>query len=83
MTYQDAKAEQDVLYAAMEAAAKPLKAYPKTEIGLTPDHAKTDQWRADRMAYRIAFNRLRDFNAVFVKRFKKEIREERRQRRAA
>lgn len=63
-----------------ELAAK-LDSYPKHDNGLALDSAKTDQWRADRAAANQAFQRLRRYNAEFVKAYRDEIRDERRQRR--
>jgi hypothetical protein len=80
MTYATAKAARDTIEARYKAAARKLKAYPTLPNGLTPDSAKTDQWRRDRQAANAAFQELRRFNAWFTKAYAAEIRVERRNR---
>jgi hypothetical protein len=78
MSYEEAKAKQDALFAASKAASAVLVAYPKGPMGLTPDEIKvTPKWRAERAASDRAFQEARAFNAWFTKRFAKEYRAER------
>jgi hypothetical protein len=58
-----------------------LDEFPKTALGLTTDEAKaTPRYKYAREGFNIAFTRLRNFNARFVKTFADEIRTERRNR---
>ena len=78
MTYEQAKAHQEALFAASKAAGDVLRAYPKGPMGLTPDEVKASpQWRAERAASDRAFAEARDFNAWLVKTFAREYRAER------
>lgn len=67
----------------IEAAAK-LAAIPGVgsgPMGLTPDSVKsTPEFQTAWQAERKAFEALRQFNGAFVKKFRKEIQMERRQR---
>jgi len=48
-------------------------------MGLTPDSIKSNpEYQKAKQAYELAFNTLRNFNGWYCKQFKKEIREERR-----
>lgn len=54
--------------------SKALQKFPRGAMGLTPDDVKaTPEWKAAKKAFDDAFNKLRKFNAVFVKKYKKEI----------
>jgi len=82
MTYQEAVKQRDQLSLACNTAAEKLEAFPFDPItGLTPDVVRaTPEWITAKNGYSVAFNALREFNATFVKKYKKELREERRQR---
>lgn len=76
--FEQAKAEAARLDAEAEAAGQELRAFPRGPTGLTPDAVRaTPEYRAANARYQKAFARLRDFNAGYVKKFAKELREER------
>lgn len=78
MTFDQSLAAQSELESKVSAANKALNSFPKTSWGLTPDSVKQEpEWIAARRAFRAAFDNLRDFNAVFVKQFSKELAEAR------
>jgi hypothetical protein len=82
--YQKARQHQAELDKACELLGERLALYPRNEMGLTPDAVKASlEWKADKAAFNKAFQALRNFNSVFVKTFAKEMRAERRARRAA
>jgi hypothetical protein len=81
--FEDAKVRRDQLEADVDKAAKRIDAFPKLASGLTPDSAKTPQWRQARADYDTAFARLRKFNQWFVRTFRSEIEAERAQRRSS
>lgn len=63
-------------------ASDKLNAYPKSALGLTPDHIKaTAQWQAERKACDLAFNALRNYNRSFTKAYAHELRAERKAKR--
>jgi hypothetical protein len=79
--FEDAKAEAAALENELEAATKVIKTFPSGPMGLTPDAVRaTAEYRAAKTRVDKAFARLREFNAVFVKRFANELRAERAQR---
>jgi len=79
--FEAAKAEQALLEREMSEAQTALDVFPRGPMGLTPDAVKaTPQWRAAKARVDRAFARLRAFNAVFVKKFVKELRAERAER---
>ena len=76
--FEEAKTEQALLEAESDAAGAALKVFPKGPMGLTPDVVRaTPEYRAAKARSDKAFQRLRDFNGVFTKRFAKELRAER------
>jgi len=76
--FEEAKAEEALLENEMSEAQAAINAFPRGPTGLTPDAVKaTPEWRAAKTRVDKAFARLRAFNAVFVKRFAKELRAER------
>ena len=80
MTFEQAQAEQQRMEAEMHIAENRLKTYPRNEIGLTPDAVRqTEEYQRDRAAFNKLFDSYRTFNAWFVKTFKNELREQRRQ----
>lgn len=82
MNYQEAKAYKANLEAINDAASKALQAFDslgKSSMGMTPDHIKAiPEYQAAKKAYDISFNNLRNFNGQFMKVFKKEVKEEQR-----
>lgn len=82
-TYAQAKEYCASIEAREKEAGKVLAAFPKLANGLTPDSAKTPEWRAARAAYAKAFADLRDWNARMSRTFKKEMLAERRAKSAA
>jgi hypothetical protein len=83
-SFEDAKAERLALEAAAKSAGGQLKAIQGVgsgPMGLTPDAVKfSPEYRRAYAHYHRAANALRRFNAIFVKRFAIELRQERRQR---
>ncbi|PTR08655.1 MULTISPECIES: hypothetical protein [unclassified Novosphingobium] len=81
------RAAREALTNRMRDAAARLAAIPGTGsglFGLTPDHVKaTPQWRAAHFAYWQAHTGLADLNRRNVKRFKRELAQEQRERRQA
>lgn len=74
---------QAYLEAALHVCDAAMKGFPRGPMGLTPDDVKaSDTWKAAKKSYDIAFDRLRKFNAAFVKKYKKELGAERKIRRA-
>ena len=81
MNFQEAKAYKTQLESVLDFADKRLKAfdsYGKSAMGMTPDHVRAmPEWQEAKLAFDIAFQNLRNFNAKYNKAFKKEIQEER------
>lgn len=74
------------LEAEMGAASRAMDAWKahKGPTGLTPDHIRaTSEWKAAKAALDLAFAKLRSFNAVYARRFKREIARARDARRAS
>jgi len=83
-TFEEASAESDRLEHEVSAAGAVMAAFPHNAMGLTPDHVRaTPEWRAARSRFDRAFAAQRAFNAVFVRKFKKEIVAQRDARREA
>lgn len=83
MTYAEAKATAANIDAEVSAAEVALRSFPAGPMGLTPDSVRvTPEYRAAKLAFDKSFAKLRAFNGTFTKTFAKEIREERRARRA-
>ena len=82
MTFEDAKTHADALDAVSSAATRALDAISGGGVmGLTPDAVKaTAEWRELRAESAAAFQRLRTFNAWYVRTFKREIAADRAQR---
>lgn len=78
MSYSEAKALRDKIVSASRAAAAALASYPKSAMGLTPDDVKESaQWKADKLAFELAFADECRINAFMVRNFKAEMRAER------
>lgn len=76
-TYAQAKEYRASLEANERAASEALQAFPRLANGLTPDAAKTPEWKAARARYSKAFADLRDYNGRMVRNFKAEMKAER------
>lgn len=83
MTFAEAKARYDELYAAAKRASDALQAFPSGPMGLTPDDVKfSPEFMAASAAYRTAAKRSRDYNTWFIKNYAREYREFNRSRRS-
>lgn len=83
MTYHIAKAARDLLDAELTAASAKLQTYPRNAWGLVEDSVRaTPEYQADKRRADAAFAALREFNAKFVKQYKRERLAEQRARRA-
>jgi hypothetical protein len=78
--YPEAKAKSLELEAEAERTGKALKALSGGgPMGMTPEGVRsTSEWKAAKREWDTAFAALRNFNAVYVKRFKREIQQDRR-----
>ena len=73
-----AKQAQMALESQLRDVSAFLSTFPKSAMGLTPDSVKaTPEWSAAKRDMDILFANLRAFNAVFCKRFARELRDER------
>lgn len=80
LTFEQATTYRDALEADLKKCNSALKAYPKGAFNLTPDVVKaTPEWKAQKAAADLAFAKLRAFNPQYVKVFKKELAEARKQ----
>lgn len=81
MTYQEAKDIKTNLETAVSIASATLKAFPKGPLGLTPDSVKaTAEYQAAKEQHDRCTARLREYNTMFLKTFKREYAQERRNR---
>lgn len=81
MTFEDATKLRDTFESLVRAASARMKAYPKNEIGLTPDNIKASaDWKADKATFDYAMANLRAFNARYTKEYARELRAERRKK---
>ena len=77
---QSKKALEDCLDVA-DKALKAFDSYGKSEMGMTPDHVKAmPEWQQAKKDFDLAFAQLRNFNGWYVKTFKKEIVQERKEK---
>ena len=78
--YLEARKLQQALALDVERFSAKVRAFPADgPMGLVSDAVRaTPEYRAAKADYAAAFEKLRGFNAWFVKTFAKEIREERR-----
>lgn len=79
--FEEAKAESALIEKEVDAASEALQAFPKSPMGGVRDDVRsTPEFRAANARFQKAFARQRAFNAVYVKRFAKELRAERAER---
>jgi hypothetical protein len=78
--YAQAKALRDELEAESERTSQALKALSGGgPMGLTPATVRTtSEWKAAKRAFDAAFAALRNYNAFYTQRFKREIAHDRR-----
>lgn len=75
MDFEQATEQRDRLEQNHKSLCKALQAISeKHSNGLTKESCKTTQWRELKNQKEIAFLNLQNFNKVYVKTFKKEIR---------
>lgn len=78
-TFEQAQARADELWTESDAASRALNdfttQYPSGPMNLTPDYVRAmPEYQELRRTSQIAVEKLQTFNAVFTKKFKKEIR---------
>jgi hypothetical protein len=79
--FEQAKTQADALWQSASRAGLVLDAFPKGQIGLTPDSVKaTPEWRTAKRAFDQANAASRAFNAWYVKAYKAELAAARRAR---
>lgn len=80
-TFEEALAESDRLDQEASAVGDVLQAFPRGATGLPPEHVRlSPEYRAAKARYKTAFAAVQAFNAVFTKRFAKELRAQRAER---
>lgn len=73
--FESALAEKLRLEAECETFSRAMQRFPRGPMGLTPDHVTAlPEFQQAKGAFDASFRRLRDFNALFLKKFKKEYR---------
>ena len=81
VTFEDAKKIKAQLEENCKKLGDAFDKYPRGAMGLTPDHIRaTPEYQREKKLYNIAFTQLQNFNKVYVKQFKKELAEERKNR---
>lgn len=89
MNFAIAKQAADELSYAFTESSNALNAFVAShggagQMGLTPDHVKAmPEYQALKRSFDIAFAALRNFNAMYTKKYKRELAAERAARRAA
>lgn len=73
MNYIEAKQIADRLNAESSALGAVLESFPRNAVGLVSDEVRvTPEYQQAKAAFDRSFARLRAFNAVFVKQYKRE-----------
>lgn len=73
--FDSALAEKLRLEAECETFSRSMQIFPRGSMGLTPDHVKeSPEFQQAKRSFDASFRRLRDFNALFLKKFKKQYR---------
>jgi len=81
MKYEEAKKQKALLNEQNEILSVKLKSFPTIEMGLVSDDVrKSVEYIKAKREFDKSFNELREFNSWFIKSFKKEYNEERRNR---
>ena len=84
MTFNEAKQLKSQIETEIAGLSAKLAGFPTGAMGLTPDAVKfSPEFRAAKSAFDAAFARLRQFNAFYLKAFRKEVKADRAQRRGA
>lgn len=84
LSFEEAKARADALWAASTASGEVMEAFPKGAMNITPDEVRaTDEFKNAKAAADADFEALRSFNALYTKKFKKEIAQARQAEREA
>jgi hypothetical protein len=74
-SFESALAEKLRLEAECETFSRAMQRFPRGPVGLTPDHVKeSHEFQQAKQSFDASFRRLRDFNVLFLKKFKKEYR---------
>lgn len=75
--YELLKERKAMLEADMDRASKKLQSYPKGAMGLTPDYIKfSPAYQEDRKWFETAKKAVQSFNQTFLKKYRKEWRDE-------
>lgn len=75
MNYEEAKAHKQVLDAINRKHSEILQQFETNGIGLVPDNIRaTEEWKQAKHDYDNSFAELREFNAWFVKEYRKKKR---------
>lgn len=78
MTFEMAKTEKNNWQTLVDQTSKILNSFPKNEIGLVPDEVKNSpEFKSAKIDYWVAFYKLRQFNLYYIKNFKTQINQER------
>jgi hypothetical protein len=78
MTYEEAKLTKERLEIESTQASRELSKYRRSESGMILDSEKLgESYQRDRAASLMAFEKLRQFNRIFLMQFKKEIKNDR------
>jgi hypothetical protein len=81
LNYEQAKIIRDGINEDWDKVTSELKSYPKGTMGLTLDSAKDSRWHLLMNQSDSCRKHLQKFNRFFVKQFKKEILQERKEKR--
>lgn len=83
MTFEEAKLTKALLENDVAVTNAALALFPRNAMGLTPGDVKASaEFRGAKLAFERSFAKLRTFNSMFIKKFAKEVRQERLTRRA-
>ena len=81
LTFEEYKAQRDQLSNWHREIGRELSAYPKNEIGMTVESIRnTQEYKAKRALCNKVFQQLRILNGKYIKTYKKELADERKQR---
>jgi hypothetical protein len=78
VTYEEAKTYKKKLEDKNNVDSNRLQKFEKNDIGLVPDHIKNSlEFQTAKIEFDKSFSELKNFNTWFIKTFKKEYTEER------